>query len=96
AEGFYGGSLTWSGPRPMHEYHSGHYRTSPDTVPFLFFYILTFGSPYQLLKRWRGLTRCRLRTFVTRIYFLNNIFFFLKEDTVFLPEATLPFFYEQS
>ena len=34
----------------MHEYHSGHYRTSPDTVPFLFFYILTFGSPYQLLQ----------------------------------------------
>lgn len=49
AEGFYGGSLTWSGPRPMHEYHSGHYRTRADTVPFPVFYILTFGSPYQLV-----------------------------------------------
>ena len=36
----------------MHEYHSGHYRTRADTVPFPVFYILTFGSPYQLLRQY--------------------------------------------
>ena len=34
----------------MHEYHSGHYRTSPDTVPFLFLlhidFWLTISSGY--------------------------------------------------